>query len=82
MTLGILDTPKHVELYTVHDCLYTLSGYFNDVVPHFRKALHNVVTSPVLEELLDSNGLTGQVPMPEKGELDIDQMLESPYLFC
>lgn len=82
MVLGTLDVPEDIHLYTVHDCVYTLSGYFSDTIPHFRKAMHNVVTSPVLEELLESNELTDEVEMPEIGELDVDQILESPYLFC
>ena len=82
MVLGTLDVPEDIHLYTVHDCVYTLSGYFSDTIPHFRKAMHNVVTSPVLEELLESNGLTDDVELPEIGELDVDQILESPYLFC
>lgn len=82
MVLGILNTPKEAELYTVHDCIYTLSGYFGQTIPHFRDALYNVVTSPVLEELLESNGLTDQVGLPPIGEIDLKQIKESPYLFC
>ena len=82
MALGILDTPVEVQLYSVHDCVYTLSGYFGSTIPHFRKAMHNVVTSPVLEELLESNGLTDMVELPPIGEIDLDQIKESPYLFC
>ena len=82
MQLGILDVPEGIDLYTVHDCIYCLSGQFGDVIPHFRKALHNVVTSPVLEELLESNGLTDMVDLPHIGEIDLDHINESPYLFC
>lgn len=82
MVLGILDTPDVVQFYTVHDCIYTLSGYFGQTIPHFRKAMHNVVTSPVLENLLQENDLEGKVALPPIGELDVDQILESPYLFC
>ena len=81
MQLGILDVPQGIDLFTVHDCLYCLSGQFGQVIPQFRKALHNVVTSPVLEELLESNGLTDVVGLPPIGEIDLDQILESPYLF-
>jgi DNA-directed RNA polymerase len=82
MVLGILDTPPDVQMYTVHDCIYTLSGYFGQTIPHFRNGLHNVVTSPVLEELLESNGLTDTVGLPPIGELDLSEIKESPYLFC
>jgi DNA-directed RNA polymerase len=82
MVFGILDTPEDVQMYTVHDCIYTLSGYFGQTIPNFRKGLHNVVTSPVLEELLESNGLTDVMELPPIGELDLDEIKESPYLFC
>ena len=81
MQMGILDVPQGIDLYTVHDCIYCLSGQFGQVIPQFRKALHNVVTSPVLEDLLESNGLTDVVGLPPIGEIDLDQILESPYLF-
>ena len=81
MALGVLDVPAGIPVYTVHDCIYCLSGQFSQVIPHFRKAFHNVVTSPVLEDLLESNGLTGVVEMPPMGKIDVDQVLESPYLF-
>ena len=82
MVLAILDIPEDVDIYTVHDCSYCLSGYFSQAIPKFRKALHNVVTSPVLENLLEENGLEDVVEMPPIGKLDVDQILESPYLFC
>jgi DNA-directed RNA polymerase len=82
MALGVLDVPAGIPVYTVHDCVYCLAGQFGSVIPQFRKAFHNVVTSPVLEELLESNGLTDVVPLPPIGDLNIDEVLESPYLFC
>ncbi|WP_186589917.1 DNA-directed RNA polymerase [Synechococcus sp. MVIR-18-1] len=82
MTLGILGVPEEIPVFTVHDCIFCLSGQFSSVIPHFRKAMHNVVTSPCFEELLDSNGLTDEVGLPPIGNIDLDQILESPYLFC
>jgi DNA-directed RNA polymerase, mitochondrial len=82
MALGVLDVPAGIPVYTCHDCVYCLAGQFGSVIPHFRKAFHNVVTSPVLEEMLESNGLTDVVPLPPIGDLNIDEVLESPYLFC
>jgi DNA-directed RNA polymerase len=82
ITLGVLNTPEDVQLFTIHDCIFVLSGYFGQTIPQFRKAMYNVVTSPVLEELLESNGLTGKVELPPMGELDLEQIKESPYLFC
>lgn len=82
MALGILDVPEEIPVYTVHDCIYTLSGQFGSVIPKFRKAMHNVVTSPCFEELLESNGLFEEVGLPPIGDIDLDQILESPYLFC
>jgi DNA-directed RNA polymerase len=82
MQLGLTDVDEEIDLYTVHDCIYCLSGQFGEVIPHFRKALHNVVTSPVLEDLLESNNLENLVDLPPIGEIDLDQIKESPYLFC
>ncbi|MDC0325909.1 hypothetical protein OAL60_00555 [bacterium] len=82
MQLGLTDVDPSIDVVTVHDCVYCLSGYFGEVIPHFRNAMHNVVTSPVLENLLEENGVEDKVPMPPIGELDVSQIKESPYLFC
>ena len=81
LQLGLTDVDPLIDVYTIHDCLFVLSGYFAKVVPHFRQAFHNVVTSPVLENLLDENGVFDTCPMPPIGDLDVSQARESPYLF-
>lgn len=82
MQLGLTDVDPSIDVVTVHDCVYTLSGYFADTIPHFRNAMFNVVTSPVLENLLEENGVADTMSMPPIGELDVAQIKESPYLFC
>ena len=82
MHLGLTDVNPDIDVSTTHDCIYCLSGYFGEVIPKFRRAMYNTVTSPVLEELLDSNDVFDAVGMPPIGEIDLDQILESPYLFC
>ena len=70
-----------VSAITVHDCVYFQPGYSDQVVPHFRKAFHNVVTSPVLENLIEENGLDGVIDMMEKQEADLSVCLDSQFLF-
>ncbi|MDB4616758.1 hypothetical protein OAE23_01500 [Synechococcus sp. AH-551-E11] len=82
MQLGLTDVDPSIDVLTVHDCVYCLSGYFGEVIPKFRKAMHNVVTSPVLENLLEENGVLETMSLPPIGELDVSQIKESPYLFC
>ena len=82
MALGLADVDPSIDVSTTHDCIYCLSGYFGKVVPKFRGAMFNVCTSPVLEELLESNGVTDVVALPPIGDLDLSQMKDSPYLFC
>ena len=82
MQLGLTDVDPSIDVVTVHDCVYCLSGYFGEVIPKFRNAMHNVVTSPVLENLLEENGVLDTMSLPPMGELDVSQIKESPYLFC
>ena len=81
MQIALCAVDPGIPLFTVHDCAFGLSGYFNETIPHFREAMHTVVTSPVLENLLEENGLTGKIDLPEMGELDVSEIKESPYLF-
>ena len=71
-----------IPCITVHDCVYFQPGYSKDVVPKFRQAFHNVVTTPVLENLIHENGLEGQVEMLEKKNVDVSSCKESAYMFC
>ena len=82
MQLGLTDVDPEIDVTTTHDCIYCLSGYYGQVIPKFRLAMHNVVTSPVLEELLEANGVSDVMGLPPIGEIDLEQIKESPYLFC
>ena len=80
---GVNALADGIDVVTVHDCCYGQPGYMaNDVVPHFRRAFHNVTTTPVLESLLEENELEDTVHMIQKNEVDLSVCLESPYLFC
>ena len=78
---GVNSTPDHIDVVTVHDCCYTQPGYLHEMVPHFRQSFLNVVTTPVLENLLEENDLEGVVPMIDKNEVDVSVCLESEYMF-
>ena len=80
--LGVLDLEEGLPFFSVHDCLAAVPGTLSKVVPVFRKAFHNVVTSNPLVGLLEENDLLGVLEPPEQGDADIDQCLESPYMFC
>lgn len=80
--LGVLDLPEGIPFFSVHDCLAAVPGTLSTVVPIFRKAFHNVVTSNPLVGLLEENGLEDELTPPERGDEDIGQCLESPYMFC
>ena len=81
MHLGLTAVDPSIDVFTIHDCVFNLSGYFSEVIPKFRRAMFNVVTSPVFEELIESNGLTDVMDLPPVGEIDLTEILDSPYLF-
>lgn len=74
--------PKDVPLFTVHDCAYFLTGYSQEILPHLRRAFHDVITSRPLEGLLEENQVEDELSIPPRGDADVDQSLISPYLFC
>lgn len=80
--LGLLKVPAGLPVFTVHDCIACLPGTVSDVVPVFRQAYHNVVTSEPLMGLLEENDLAEVLQPPTKGDADISQCLDSPYFFC
>ena len=80
--LGCLAVPEGLPLFTVHDCIACVAGTVSQVVPHFRKAFHNVVTSEPLMGLLEENELDDVLSPPDKGDADISQCIDSPYFFC
>ena len=74
--------PKDVPLFCVYDCCYFLCGYSQEILPHLRRAFHDVITSRPLEGLLEENQVEDELCIPPRGEADVDQSLISPYLFC
>lgn len=80
--LACLDIPKDLPVFFVHDCVACVAGTSSEVLPHVRKAFHNVVTSEPLWGLLEENGLDETLVPPEKGDAPIDECLKSPYLWC
>ena len=80
--LGIQCVPDEVPVYAVHDCIAAVAGTVSGVIPEFRKAFHNIVTSNPLYGLLEENDLIGVLEPPEVGDADISECLESPYMFC
>ena len=76
---GIMSVSKEVPLFTIHDCVYFAAGHSQDVLPHFRRSFHEVVTANPLRALVEYNGLN--LELPPVGDADVDQCLDSPYLF-
>ena len=78
---GVNSLEEGVDVVTVHDCVYFQPGYVDQVVPKFRAAFHNVVTTPVLESLLEENDLEEQVAMLQKTDVDLSVCKQSPFMF-
>ena len=78
---GVINVDSSIPLYSVHDCVMTLPGYTSQVIPHFRNAFYNVVSSPVLESLLRENGVQDTVDMLPTEDVDVSVCLDSPYMF-
>ena len=78
---GLLNVDESIPVTTVHDCTYSVPGYMDQVVPHFRQAFYGVCTSPVLENLLDENNIADSVEMIPKEEFDLSVCKNSPYMF-
>lgn len=79
--LGVLALPVGIPFFAVHDCLAAVPGTLSQVVPVFRRAYYNVVTSKPLMGLLEENGLDEVLAPPEQGDAPIEECLESPYMF-
>ena len=78
---GVVKVDPSIPVVTVHDCVYTQPGYTDQVVPHFRQAFYGVVTTPVLENLLEENGIQETVDMLPRNEVDVSVCLKSDYMF-
>ena len=78
---GVSRLPDDISIFCVHDCLYVMPGYQSAVSPIFRQAFYGVVSSPVLEDLLEQNGLEDQLTLPPRHDVDLSVCKDSPYLF-
>ena len=78
---GVVKVDPSIPVFTVHDCVYFQPGYSSQVVPQFRQAFYGVVTTPVLESLLEENGVTETVPMIQRDKVDVSVCKDSPYMF-
>ena len=78
---GVNSLQEDVDVVTVHDCVYFQPGYCDQVVPHFRDAFYNVVTTPVLESLLEENGLDETMEVIERNDVDLSVCKQSPFMF-
>lgn len=72
----------HEPVVTVHDSIGFVAGRSNHVLPHFRRSFYNVITSNILEGLIEENGLEGQIEPPQRGNAAVEECLTSEYLFC
>ena len=79
---GMVNLEDGIDCISCHDCYFFMAGYADKVIPHFRRAFRNVVTTPVLEDLLESNSLEDSVPMLSKNKVDLSDCVNSAYLFC
>ena len=78
---GTVQVDPSIPLFTCHDCVYLPPGYVDQVMPLYRKAFHNVVTTPVLQSLLEENGIEGQIELLPNDGTDPALCLDSPYMF-
>lgn len=78
---GVNKIDADLSLQTVHDCIYSMPGYMNYIMQFFRQAFYGVVTSPVLENLLEENGIQETLPLPGINKVDVSVCLDSAYMF-
>ena len=78
---GVNAVDDNIPVFTVHDCVYSQPGYTDQVVPHFREAFLKVVSAPVLESLLEENGLTDTVQLLDTDDTDPSVCVNSEYMF-
>ncbi len=79
---GFLALEPNEPVLTIHDSIGYVAGRSEHVLPHFRRSFYNVITSNLLEGLIECNGLEGQIEPPSKGDAPVEEALTSPYLFC
>jgi DNA-directed RNA polymerase len=78
---GVNSLEEGIQVVTVHDCVYFQPGYCEQIVPRFRDSFYNVVTTPVLESLLEENDLDDKLEMLQKNEVDLTVCKKSPFMF-
>ena len=77
---GLLKIDPSIDVYTVHDCQYSvLQG--GQLSRYFREAFLEVVTTPVLQHLLQQNDIADTVELLETQDTDPSVCLESEYMF-
>ena len=81
MQNAVTKIPEDVNIQTVHDCYYSTPSEINSLGPIFRQAFYGVVTTPVLQNLLEENDIE-DIGLPEMQPFDASVCLQSPYLFC
>ena len=78
---GVVNVDPSIPIFTVHDCIYFQPGYSYQVIPHFRQSFYGVVTTPVLENLLEENGVQDTIDMLPRNDVDVSVCKDSPYMF-
>lgn len=78
---GINRLADGVNCVSLHDCLYTQPGYIDQVIPHFRESFYGVVTTPILENLIEENNLEGVMDVIDRETLDVSCCKTSPFMF-
>lgn len=77
---GVSNLPEDIDVVTVHDCCFLQPGYLSNM-QSFRNAFYGVVTTPVLENLLEESGLESVVGMLPRKDVELEEAKESPYMF-
>ena len=79
---GYMALEPHEPCLSVHDSVGYVAGRSTHVLPHFRRSFYNVITSNLLEGLVEENNLDGKIAPPAKGNAPVEESLTSEYLFC
>ena len=77
---AIANLPKDWPIYFVHDCAMATASHIDDVVAELRQSFHRTCSYDFLGSLVKRWGLEG-VEMLELGDLDLDQCVDSQFMF-
>ena len=84
LALGLGDFPESFS--TVHDAIYTYAGScMDDILAKLKQAYVDTVSFDIWTEFLEANGLPTDNPEsypPIVGNLDLNRVLESDYIFA